>query len=38
MYKVNFKPVLDCVDGESPEEELEAINKWCELHIKGSVV
>ena len=28
LYKVTFRPVLDCIDGQSPEEELEAMHKW----------
>ena len=28
LYKVTFRPVLDCIDGQSPEDELEAMNKW----------
>jgi len=31
LYKVTFRPVLDCIDGQSPEDELEAMNKWLNI-------
>ena len=31
LYKVTFRPVLDCIDGQSQEEELEAVHKWLNI-------